>query len=168
MSMIVAALIAAAPLAAAPLTAALIAAAPLQDLAVLGARVADFSGGPAAIDPRLRLAACAQPPVIAWRAGAPGTVTVDCSAPVWRIFAGTRAALAHAPVAPGIRRGDAVTVAAAGAGYRVTIDAVAEADGVPGGRLRVRDTATGARLSVEVQPDGSVTLPGYSLAPAGR
>ena len=63
---------------------------------------------------------------------------------------------------PTVRRGDVVAVAAEGPGFRITVDAVAETDGVPGGRVRLRNRATGGTLQAEVGAGGEIWLPGFN------
>ena len=63
---------------------------------------------------------------------------------------------------PVVRRGDVVAVAAEGPGFRITVDVVAETDGVPGGRVRLRNRATGGTLQAEVGADGEIWLPGFN------
>lgn len=156
------------------------------DLAALEARVVAFTGigvgeagGPAApIDRRLRLAACATPPALDWRAPRRDAVVVSCAAPGWRIFVplkgqgagatGMMSAVAPAtPVAAAtpkplvIRRGDPVSIVAAQAGFSVSQQGVAAADAAAGSRLAVRIDGSRATVQTVAVDAGLATLPGY-------
>ncbi len=127
----------------------------MHDLIALAAQIAAFAGSPPQLDPRLQLASCPAP-VISW-AATRAAVVAECGEPAWRIFVPLRAP----GTLPMIRRGDAVTVAAGGTGFRVAVDGIADSDAGIGMRLRVK-TAAGAHLTGIVGVDGSVALPGYS------
>ena len=129
----------------------------MHDLIALAAQITVFAGSPPQLDPRLQLAACPSP-VISW-AATRAAVVAECRDPAWRIFAAVRAA----PAAVVIRRGDAVTVNAGGIGFRVAVEGIADDDAGVGMRLRVK-TAAGAHLTGIVGADGSIKLPGYSVA----
>jgi len=152
------------------------------DLAALEARVVAFTGvgvgeagGPAApIDRRLRLAACAAPPALDWRAPRRDAVVVSCAAPDWRIFVplkGHGAGAAElAPVAPVaaatpkpvvIRRGDPVSIVAAQTGFSVSQQGVAASDAAAGARLAVRIDGSRAPIQTVAVDAGLATLPGY-------
>lgn len=143
---------------------ALFAAATLHDLGALAAQVSAYAGHDVAIDPRLRLPACGHPPIVA-PGPATGSIAVECSAPMWRIYLADRAA---APVRKLVVRGDPVAVVADGPGFRVTVAGTAENDAGAGERVRVRDATSGNRLTAIVAADGSISLPGYNLPPSGR
>lgn len=128
----------------------------MHDLIALTAQIAAFAGSPPQLDPQLQLAVCPAP-VVSW-AATHAAVVVDCSEPVWRIFVPLRVSSA----VPLIRRGDAVSVATGGTGFRVAVDGIADNDAGIGMRLRVK-TAAGAHLTGIVGADGSVALPGYSI-----
>lgn len=141
---------------------AAVAAVALQDLTALGVEASAVAGRPVTIDPRLRLPACGHAPIIAPGAGG---LAIECTSPCWRIaVAGGRAA----PARPVVSRGDVVTVIAGGPGFRVTVEGVADNDAAVGERVRVRDAATGARLTAVVAADGGVVLTGYTLSVPGR
>ena len=123
----------------------------LHDLADLEASASAVAGSSVMIDHRLRLAACADPQITRLTAG----VAIACTAQAWRIVVPVQ------PLAPIIRRGDAVSIAASGPGFRVAIDGVAEADAAVGSHIRVR-AAAGAHLTALVMPDGSLVMPGYT------
>lgn len=144
------------------LAAAAAQAAPLQDLASLERAVAAFAMAPARVDPRLRLAACPGPS-LNWADEAHGSVAVRCAAPAWTVYVAVAAPPSAAPL---VRRGDAVTVVAGGAGFAVALDGIAEADGRAGGIVRVR-TARGTRMLARIDADGSLR-PALSPRAGGR
>jgi len=127
----------------------------MHDLIALAAQIVAFTGSPPQLDPRLQLAACATP-IVTWTA-THAAVVAECREPTWRIFVPLRVPSAAAL----IRRGDAVTVGAGGAGFRVAVEGIADNDAGIGMRLQVK-TASGARLTGIVAADGSVALPGTS------
>jgi flagellar basal body P-ring formation protein FlgA len=143
-----------------------------EDLAALDRKVAatlgaDFGepGGPARpIDKRLKLAACPQPAIV--DAPAMGAVLVRCEPLGWRIrVALTRSASgsiqAEEKAEPIIRKGDQVQLTALTGTFSVSTPAIAEQDGAPGDRIRVRfETKKGVMIGL-VMPDGRVTLPGF-------
>lgn len=92
------------------------------------------AGSSVAIDRRLRLANCPVPTLACVASG----LTIACAKPAWQIFVPVQGLVSTAPI---VRRGDTVAVAAAGPGFRVTIDCIAEADAGPGTRVRVRADA---------------------------
>ena len=138
--------------------------------AALGANVG-APGGPAApLDRRLRLAACPQPAEI----GEPalGAVTIRCQPLGWRLRvplvaappaqAPAQAAAAPVRAAPVVRRGDQVELVAISASFTVSTLAVAEQDGAPGDRIRVRTERRTAPVIGLVLDDGRVALPGFN------
>ena len=69
--------------------------------------------------------------------------------------------MAAAKADPIIRKGDQVELTASSASFTVSTIAVAEQDGAPGDRIRVRpDTKKGAVIGI-VTEDGRVSLPGF-------
>ena len=138
--------------------------------AVLGAPMGEAGGAATRLDRRLRLAPCPQPAQI----GEPiaGAVTVQCAAIGWRIrvplAGGGSVHAAAAPIAPVarpepvVRRGDQVELVASGRAFSVSTLAVAEQDGAPGDRIRVRTERRSAPVFGLVQSDGRVTLPGFN------
>ncbi|MFN3944661.1 MAG: flagella basal body P-ring formation protein FlgA [Allosphingosinicella sp.] len=141
--------------------------------AALGAGIGEPGGPAAPIDRRLRLAACPSPATI--DAPAMGAVAVRCEALGWRIRvplvrgAGNQAParaqgqLQVARAEPLIRRGDQVEVVALAAGFSVSTSGIADQDGAPGDRIRVRtEQRRGTPMIGEVLPDGRVALPGFN------
>lgn len=146
-----------------------------QVVASLGAGIGEVGGPARAIDRRLRLRPCPEPVTV--EAPALGAVAVRCQSIGWRIrvplTAGSPSARASAATAqraePVIRRGDQVQLVAINRSFTVSTIGVAEQDGSPGDRIRVRrdvedrngrDATT--RIIGEVLPDGRVALPGFN------
>ena len=140
--------------------------------AALGANIGEPGGATTPIDRRLRLQACPQPVEI----GEPiaGAVAVRCVPLGWRIrvsiigapqaqqSAAARPAHAQARPEPVVRRGDQIELVAIADGFTVSTLAVAEQDGVPGARIRVRTERRNAPVIGQVLPDGRVALPGFN------
>ena len=139
--------------------------------AALGAGIGEPGGATTQLDRRLRLAACPQPAEIGEPAG--GALAVRCAAHGWRIRVslvqggGTvTAAAASAPAqvraAPIIRRGDQVQLVAIGSSFAVSTLAIAEQDGAPGERIRLRTERRTTPVFGQVLADGRVALPGFN------
>jgi flagella basal body P-ring formation protein FlgA len=144
-----------------------------EDLDLLEGRIVDTlaaaigePGGPARpLDRRLRLAPCPEAAVI--DAPALGAVAVRCQALGWRIrvpLAAGSVAQGAAPVRnePIIRRGDQVEIVALSSSFTVSTVGVAEQDGAPGDRIRVRTERRNAPFVGQVLADGRVSLPGFN------
>ena len=142
--------------------------------AFTGKRIGEQGGARAAVDKRLKLAAC-DLPQLDWRGSYQDSVVVRCDAPAWRIFVPVlvppratpvAAAAAPAPMVakaePVIRRGDPVTLEAGAAGFSITRDGVAMGDAAPGARLMVKvDPAKPPVQAVAIE-SGRASLPGWS------
>ena len=137
--------------------------------AALGAGIGEPGGAVSQIDRRLRLAACPQPVEIA--EPAMGAVTVRCQPLGWRIrvplvasaqASASTAAPAAARAAPIVRRGDQIELVAISSGFTVSTLAVADQDGAPGDRIRVRTEHRSAPVIGQVLADGRVALPGFT------
>ena len=136
--------------------------------AALGAGIGEPGGAANPLDRRLHLAACPQPAEIA--EPAMGAVTVRCQPLGWRIrvplvqsqSTSTAAVPAAAHAAPVIRRGDQIELVAISSGFTVSTLAVAEQDGAPGERIRVRTEHRSAPIIGLVLEDGRVALPGFN------
>lgn len=151
---------------------------PFQDLAALERRLAialgaDIGqpGGPAApIDRRMKLAACPAP--VAIEPPFAGAVVLRCAEVGWRVRVPLlargaqmqQAAMASAPrparADPVIRRGDPVEIRAGQPGFSVSSQMIADQDGAPGDRIRVRADAKSRPIIVEVVDIGLVRVPG--------
>ena len=139
--------------------------------AALGANIGEPGGATTPIDRRLRLQACPQPVEI----GEPvsGALAVRCVPLGWRIrvsivgapqasrAAGTPSR-AQARAEPVVRRGDQIELVAIASGFTVSTLAVAEQDGAPGDRIRVRTERRTAPVIGQVLEDGRVALPGFN------
>lgn len=136
----------------------------LRLTSALGANVGEPGGPTRPVDRRLRLAPCPQPATF----GPPamGAATILCEPLGWRIRVPLMpsvkmAQLAAAKAEPIIRKGDQVELTASSGSFSVSTIAVAEQDGAPGERIRVRpDTKKGAVIGL-VTEDGRVSLPGF-------
>ena len=139
--------------------------------AALGAGIGEPGGAATAIDRRLHLAACPQPAEIAESLG--GAIAIRCAAQGWRIRvplvsntqSATAAAGPAAPVvraAPIIRRGDQIQLVAISGSFTVSTTAVADQDGAPGDRIRVRTENRTSPVIGQVLADGRVALPGFN------
>lgn len=134
--------------------------------AALGANVGEPGGPVTPLDRRLRLAACPEPAEI----GEPalGAVTVRCAPLGWRIrvpLTGGGATVTRAAAArpePVIRRGDQVEIVALASNFSVSTTGIAEQDGAPGDRIRVRTERRSAPFLGQVTADGRVALPGFN------
>ena len=140
--------------------------------AALGANIGEPGGATTAIDRRLRLQACPQNVEIGEPAA--GAVAVRCVPLGWRIRVSivgapqaqrTAAAAPAQPQArpePTIRRGDQIELVAMTSSFSVSTLAIADQDGAPGDRIRVRMDRRGAAVIGQVLEDGRVALPGFS------
>ncbi|HEX8366477.1 MAG TPA: flagella basal body P-ring formation protein FlgA [Allosphingosinicella sp.] len=132
-------------------------------------------GGPARpIDRRLKLTACPAPVIV--EPIALGAVTVRCQQIGWRLrvpvvqggeTAGARPAapasmMRAARAEPIIRRGDPVALVVVSGSFTVSRQAVAEQDGAPGDRIRVRTEPRKPPIIGQVMPDGRVAMGGLN------
>jgi flagella basal body P-ring formation protein FlgA len=149
---------------------------PFQNIPALEARVVGAlganigePGGPAApIDRRLKLASCPaniviDPPVM-------GAVALRCPGAGWRIrvplvrLGGAVQQAGYAApekVEPVIRRGDPVDLVAEQAGFSVSVSGIAQEDGAPGSRIRIKTDGKNSLIFAEVIDAGRVRLPGF-------
>ena len=139
--------------------------------AALGAGIGEPGGAVQPVDRRLRLAPCPEPAQIA--APAMGAVSIRCPALGWRIRvplvaapSQAQGAAAPAPAAaraePVVRRGDQIQLVAISNGFTVSTLAVADQDGAPGDRIRVRTEHRTSPIIGLVLDDGRVALPGFN------
>ena len=141
-----------------------------QVTASLGAGIGEPGGPARPIDRRLRLMPC--PEQAAIEDPALGAVTVRCASVGWRIripltagsarSAGAASPMSNARAEPVVRRGDQVQLVAMSRSFTVSTIGVAEQDGAPGERIRVRRDGNTTRIIGEVLPDGRVALPGFN------
>lgn len=136
-------------------------------VAALGAEVGEPGGPTRPLDRRLKLAAC--PEVAVVEAPALGAVAVRCESIGWRIrvplvktAAVATAAAPAAPQAPAVRKGDQVELRAGGSAFQVSVVAIAQEDGAPGARIRVKGSEPKSPVVIaEVDGPGRVFLPGF-------
>jgi flagellar basal body P-ring formation protein FlgA len=138
----------------------------IQVQAALGAGIGEPGGPAQPIDRRLKLKPCPEPATI--DPPALGAVAVRCQSLGWRIRVPlTRGAgqtfTAAGPIKaePVIRKGDQVELTASSGSFTVSTVAVAEQDGAPGERIRVRAEAKKAVVIGIVTEDGRVSMPGF-------
>jgi flagellar basal body P-ring formation protein FlgA len=132
-------------------------------VAQLGAGIGEPGGPAAGIDRRLKLTACPTRP--SFDAPAMNAVAIRCPATGWRIRVPlTRGdtASAAAPAAPVVQRGDAVSVVATGRGFTVSQAGVAQENGAPGARIRVRMDPRKPPIYAEVVAQGEVRISGLN------
>lgn len=133
-------------------------------IAQLGAGIGEPGGPAAGIDRRLKLAACPTRP--AFDAPAMNAVAIRCAETGWRIRVpltrGDTAAGTTAAAAPVVLRGDAVSVIAAGRGFTVSQAGVAQENGAPGARIRVKMDPRKPPIYAEVVAQGEVRISGLN------
>ena len=133
-------------------------------IAALGAPIGSPGGPSVPLDRRMKLAACPVPAMI--EAPTLGAATVRCEPLGWRIRVPVVQAARTAPgivaqAAPAVRKGDQVELRAGGDAFSVSMTAVAEEDGAPGARIRVRPDRNAPVVIAEVDGPGRVFLPGF-------
>ena len=137
----------------------------------LAAQIAAFTGQPVTLDARLHPPACRATVEIFWTSPARDGVGVTCTAPGWQLFVPVMRTVATAPRAaqpPAVRKGDRVSLAATGAGFSVTVDAVVEADAPAGARVRLRNRASGEVIQGIVGDDGEIRVAGFNSGGGSR
>jgi flagella basal body P-ring formation protein FlgA len=130
-------------------------------VAAVGAGIGEPGGPQRPIDRRMRLAACPSAPMVTMPI--PGTATVQCDAIGWRIHVPLARVAILEPAArqkeePVIRKGDQVEVVAMGSTFTVSTVAVAQQDGVPGDRIRLKGEGKAAPFYAEVDAPGRVVV----------
>lgn len=143
-----------------------IAALDVQVQAALGAGIGEPGGPALPIDRRLKLKPCPEPATV--DAPAMGAVAVRCASLGWRIrvplvrLAGqAQTYTAAARSEPVIRKGDQIELTASSGSFTVSTVAVAEQDGAPGERIRVRSEGKKGAVIGIVTNDGRVAMPGF-------
>lgn len=132
-------------------------------VAAVGAGIGEPGGPQRPIDRRLRLAACPSAPMVSMTLA--GAATIECEAIGWRI---------HVPLArtsivetasrsrekeePVIKKGDQVEVVAVGSTFTVSTVAVAQQDGAPGDRIRLKGDGKAAPFFAQVDAPGRVVV----------
>lgn len=131
----------------------------------LRARIEAETGRPVAIDPRLLATPCPEPHAVAWR-GVPGqSLIVSCPRIGRQLVVPVAGSGGAGAAARGqrdilVRRGERVVVETTGPGFRISVEAVAEAAAAAGDRLVLRNATSGQRFQGVVNPDGRVTVAG--------
>ena len=135
----------------------------------MGAGIGEPGGPAAPIDRRLKLAACPvtvqiDPPVM-------GAIALRCAPLNWRIRVPISRLGNAQNVAMGsvmgaraetvVRRGDPVDLIAETNGFSVSVTAIAQEDGSPGSRIRVKAEGQNTPIFAEVIEAGRVKLPGF-------
>ncbi len=132
-------------------------------VAALGAGIGEPGGPSSPIDRRMKLAAC--PELAVLEAPTLGAATVRCEPLGWRIrvplIRSAYAQAAAVKAVPAVRKGDQVELRAAGGAFQISTIAIAEEDGAPGDRIRVRSDKKQAVIIAEVDGPGMVFLPGF-------
>jgi flagella basal body P-ring formation protein FlgA len=145
-----------------------------QVVAVLGTPIGQPGGPARPIDRRLKLSACPAPIIV--EPIALGAVTVRCQQIGWRLRvpvlqaageiqvtnAANSAPTRTARAEPIIRRGDPVALVVTTGSFTVSRQAVAEQDGAPGDRIRVRTEPRKPPIIGQVMPDGRVAMNGFN------
>jgi flagella basal body P-ring formation protein FlgA len=145
-----------------------------QVVASLGVPIGQPGGPARPIDRRLKLSSCPAPVIV--EPIALGAVTVRCQQIGWRLRVpvlqgGGEALTARANVGvatrtaraePIIRRGDPVSLVVVSGGFTVSRQAVAEQDGAPGDRIRVRTEPRKPPITGQVMADGRVAMSGFN------
>lgn len=146
-----------------------------QVVASLGVPIGQPGGPARPIDRRLKLTSCPAPVIV--EPIALGAVTVRCQQIGWRLrvpvmHSGGEGAGAQPAVSasatraarpePIIRRGDPVALVVVSGSFTVSRQAVAEQDGAPGDRIRVRTEPRKPPITGQVLPDGRVAMAGFN------
>lgn len=139
-----------------------------------GAPIGAEGGARAAVDKRLKLAAC-DTPQLSWRSPAEDAVVIRCQGPQqWRVFVAVNALPKPAPTViaaarpaapvkaePVIKRGDPVMLEAGAAGFSITREGVAMADAVAGARVPVKVHDKRPPVAAIALEPGRARLPGF-------
>lgn len=129
----------------------------------LGAGIGEPGGPASPLDRRMKLAAC--PELAVFEAPQLGAVTIRCEPLGWRIrvplVRSASIETAAVKALPAVRKGDQVELRASGGAFQVSMVAIAEEDGAPGDRIRVRHGPKEPAVIAEVDGPGTVFLPGF-------
>ncbi|MBA4761986.1 flagella basal body P-ring formation protein FlgA [Sphingomonas sp.] len=137
-----------------------------------GAPIGAEGGARAAVDKRLKLAAC-DSPQLSWRSPAEDAVVIRCQGPQqWRVFVAINALPKAAPTAAApalvaakpeliIRRGDPVMLEAGAAGFSITREGLAMGDAAAGGRVLVKTDEKRPPVAAIALAPGRAKLPGF-------
>jgi flagellar basal body P-ring formation protein FlgA len=140
----------------------------------LGAGIGEPGGPATQIDRRLKLAAC--PTTVQIDPPAMGAIALRCAPLNWRIRVPIQrlgnaqnvamgsvmgAGMSGGRADPVVRRGDPVDLIAETNGFSVSVSAIAQEDGAPGSRIRVKADDQKTPIFAEVIEAGRVRLPGF-------
>jgi flagella basal body P-ring formation protein FlgA len=136
----------------------------------LGADIGEPGGPTVPLDRRLKLAAC--PSDVLFDPPALGAAVLRCAEIGWRIRvplvrsgnglpARVPAYSAQSRAAPVIRRGDPIDLVAGDGGFSVSSQVIADQDGAPGDRIRVRGQAGKPPIMAEVVDSATVRLTAF-------
>lgn len=139
-----------------------------------GAPIGQEGGARAAVDRRLKLAACADPQ-LSWRSPAEDAVVIRCQGPQqWRLFVAINALpKPAAPLAPTrlaapiaakpdlvIKRGDPIMVEAGAPGFSITREGLAMSDAAAGARVSIKVDEKRPPIAAIALSPGRARLPG--------
>jgi hypothetical protein len=122
----------------------------------LGEGAERFAGTPVAVDDRLRARSCAAPGGFSfgWTGAASQAVEARCATTGERLVL----PLAAPPAEPArLKRGETVQAQAQGAGFRLSVGAVAESAGRDG-RVILRNSRSGQRFAARLDPVGRIIV----------
>jgi hypothetical protein len=119
-------------------------------------QLSQFAGENIAMDERLRVPNCASGYSLRWLDADRTAIAASCDAANWRVVL----PIQHGATASRIRRGQLIRVETAGPGFRLSVDAVAEGQGMPGVAITMRNSASGRRFGAVAAPDGRMIVPG--------
>ena len=119
----------------------------------------NFAGREVVFDPRLTVPDCIGGYAFAWSGPRSSALAASCPPTGWRIILPLQAA------ALAMRRGQTVRVEAAGQGFRVGADVIAEGRSDSNGNITVRNSRSGRSFSAVAGPDGQMILPGSADQP---
>ena len=128
-----------------------------------GAAIGQPGGAMLPVDRRLKLAPCASPLSLGWRADRHDAVVVQCPDPgSWRVYVAVQT-VAAASTAPAVLRGEGLSLVVGGDGFSVSQPAEAMDAGAVGDWIRVRavreGTARGEPLRARIVRPGLAEVP---------
>lgn len=124
-----------------------------------GAAIGRPGGARLPTDPRLRLAACASPLVLAWHTADRSSVRVACAGPVtWEIFVAVAPLASPQSGTAAVKRGDMVMLAVRGRGFSLQQPGEAIASGQIGDWILVRTARNAEALRARIERPGLVVI----------
>jgi len=132
-------------------------------IGALGAGIGAPGGPMAPIDRRIKLTRC--PGTVQIDPPALGAVALRCPQIGWRIAVPLQrlqqAAAAAVKATPVVRKGDPVELYVDTGSFSVSTEAIAQEDGAPGDRIRIKTDDKAPVMIAEIVDFGRVRLPGY-------